>query len=388
MDYQISADQQAIIDAAQKICDDFPLEYWRSKDKEHSFPHEFFKAVAIGGWLGMCTPEAYGGSDLGVTEAALFLRTVAECGGQAAASTIHMNIFGLQPVVHFATDAQKKAWLPPFSRGEHKTCFAVTEPDTGLDTTKLKVTAKRQPDGNYILAGKKVWISTAQVADNMLILARTTPLEDVEKHGEGLSLFYTPLDRRFVTIREIDKLGRAAVDTNELFIDELPVSKNALIGEEGNGLKYIFHGLNAERVLLAAEQIGMGRAVLKLASQYAKDRVIFGRPIGQNQGVQHPLARNWAELEAANHMVLAAATMYDKGLPCGSEANAAKLLASEACMKACQTAMLTHGGFGYAKEYHVERFMREAWIGYIAPVTPQLILSNIAERKLGLPKSY
>ena len=388
MDYQISADQQAIIDAAQKICDDFPLEYWRSKDKEHSFPHEFFKAVAIGGWLGMCTPEAYGGSDLGVTEAALFLRTVAECGGQAAASTIHMNIFGLQPVVHFATDAQKKAWLPPFSRGEHKTCFAVTEPDTGLDTTKLKVTAKRQPDGNYILAGKKVWISTAKVADNMLILARTTPLEDVEKHGEGLSLFYTPLDRRFVTIREIDKLGRAAVDTNELFIDELPVSKNALIGEEGNGLKYIFHGLNAERVLLAAEQIGMGRAVLKLATQYAKDRVIFGRPIGQNQGVQHPLARNWAELEAANHMVLAAATMYDKGLPCGSEANAAKLLASEACMKACQTAMLTHGGFGYAKEYHVERFMREAWIGYIAPVTPQLILSNIAERKLGLPKSY
>lgn len=388
MDYQISADQQAIIDAAQKICDDFPLEYWRSKDKEHSFPHEFFKAVAIGGWLGICTPEAYGGSDLGVTEAALFLRTVAECGGQAAASTIHMNIFGLQPVVHFATDAQKKAWLPPFSRGEHKTCFAVTEPDTGLDTTKLKVTAKRQPDGNYILAGKKVWISTAKVADNMLILARTTPLEDVEKHGEGLSLFYTPLDRRFVTIREIDKLGRAAVDTNELFIDELPVSKNALIGEEGNGLKYIFHGLNAERVLLAAEQIGMGRAVLKLATQYAKDRVIFGRPIGQNQGVQHPLARNWAELEAANHMVLAAATMYDKGLPCGSEANAAKLLASEACMKACQTAMLTHGGFGYAKEYHVERFMREAWIGYIAPVTPQLILSNIAERKLGLPKSY
>ena len=388
MDYQISADQQAIIDAAQKICDDFPLEYWRSKDKEHSFPHEFFKAVAIGGWLGMCTPEAYGGSDLGVTEAALFLRTVAECGGQAAASTIHMNIFGLQPVIHFATDAQKKAWLPPFSRGEHKTCFAVTEPDTGLDTTKLKVTAKRQPDGNYILAGKKVWISTAKVADNMLILARTTPLEDVEKHGEGLSLFYTPLDRRFVTIREIDKLGRAAVDTNELFIDELPVSKNALIGEEGNGLKYIFHGLNAERVLLAAEQIGMGRAVLKLATQYAKDRVIFGRPIGQNQGVQHPLARNWAELEAANHMVLAAATMYDKGLPCGSEANAAKLLASEACMNACQTAMLTHGGFGYAKEYHVERFMREAWIGYIAPVTPQLILSNIAERKLGLPKSY
>jgi len=388
MDYQISAEQQAIIDAAERICDDFPLEYWRIKDKEHSFPHEFFKAVASGGWLGMCTPETYGGSDLGVTEAALFLRTVAECGGQAAASTIHMNIFGLQPVIHFASDTQKKAWLPPFSRGEHMTCFAVTEPNTGLDTTKLKVTAKRQSDSSYILSGKKVWISTAQVADHMLILARTTPIEEVAKHGEGLSLFYTPLDRRFVTIREIDKLGRAAVDTNELFIDDLPVSEDALIGEEGKGLKYIFHGMNAERVLIAAEQVGIGRAVLKLATQYAKDRVVFGRPIGQNQGVQHPLARNWAELEAANHMILAAANMYDNGLPCGSEANAAKLLASEACMKACQTAMLTHGGFGYAKEYHVERFMREAWIGYIAPVTPQLILSNIAERKLGLPKSY
>jgi acyl-CoA dehydrogenase len=268
-----------------------------------------------------------------------------------------MNIFGLEPVVHFGTDAQKQAWLPPFARGEHKTCFAVTEPDAGLDTTKLKTVAKKQPDGNYLISGKKVWISTAQVCDHMLILARTTPIEEVKKHGEGLSLFYTKLDRKYVDIREIDKLGRAAVDSNELFIDDLPVSKDDLIGEEGKGLKYIFHGMNAERVFVAAEQVGMGRAVLKLATQYAKDRV-------------------------------AAADLYDKGLPCGAEANAAKLLASEACMNACQTAMLTHGGYGFAKEYHVERFMREAWIGYIAPVSPQLILSNIAERKLGLPKSY
>lgn len=283
MDYQLSPDQVAIVDAAQKICADFPLEYWRNKDKNHEFPHEFFTAVASGGWLGICMPEDVGGANLGVTEAALFMRTVAECGGQAAASTIHMNIFGLQPVVHFGTDAQKKAWLPPFARGEHKACFAVTEPDTGLDTTKLKVVAKKQPDGNYLISGKKVFISTAQVADHMLILARTTPIEEVKKHSEGLSLFYTKLDRRYVDIREIDKLGRAAVDTNELFIDDLPVSKDELIGEEGKGLSYIFHGMNAERVLVAVEQVGIGRAVLNLATQYAKERVVFGRPIGQTR---------------------------------------------------------------------------------------------------------
>lgn len=388
MGYQLTEDQQAIVDAAEKICADFPLDYWLKKERAHEFPHEFFQAVSEGGWLGICTPEEFGGANLGVTEAALFLRTVAECGGQAGASTIHMNIFGLQPVIHFGTEEQKQRWLPPFTRGETKACFAVTEPDTGLDTTKLKVVARKQADGNYLLSGKKVWISTAQQADHMLILARTTPIEDVKKHSEGLSLFYTKLDRDYVDIREIDKMGRAAVDTNELFIDDLPVSKDDLIGEEGKGLKYIFHGMNAERVFVAAEQIGMGRAVLKLGTQYAKDRTVFGRPIGQNQGVQHPLARSWAELEAANLMMLAAADLYDSGLPCGSESNAAKLLASEACMNACRTSILTHGGYGYAKEYHVERFMRESWIGYIAPVTPQLILSNIAERKLGLPKSY
>lgn len=388
MGYLLTDDQQAIVDAAEKICENFPLEYWLKKERDHAFPHEFFQAVADGGWLGICMPEEFGGANLGVTEAALFLRTVAECGGQAAASTIHMNIFGLQPVVHFGTEEQKQRWLPPFARGEVKACFAVTEPDTGLDTTKLKVAARKQANGDYLISGKKVFISTAQQADHMLILARTTPIEEVRKHSEGLSLFYTKLDRDYVDIREIDKLGRAAVDTNELFIDNLPVSRDSLIGEEGKGLKYIFHGMNAERVFVAAEQVGIGRAVLKLATQYAKGRVVFGRPIGQNQGVQHPLARNWAELEAANLMLLAAAELYDKGLSCGSEANAAKLVASEACMKACNTAILTHGGFGYAKEYHVERFMREAWIGYIAPVTPQLILSNIAERKLGLPKSY
>jgi acyl-CoA dehydrogenase len=388
MNYELDEDQQAIVRAAEQICRKFSLDYWLEKDRSGDFPHEFFREVADGGWLGICMPEEFGGANLGVTEAALFLRTVAAGGGaQAAASSIHMNIFGLQPVVQFGTEEQKRRILPPFTRGEVKACFGVTEPDTGLDTTKIKVRADRNGNG-YVISGKKVWISTAQVADNILILARTTPLADIKKPTDGLSLFYTKLDRNYVDVRSIDKMGRKAVDSNELFIDELPVSREDLIGEEGKGLKYLFHGLNAERVLIAAEQIGIGQAALRHAVQYAKERMVFGRQIGMNQGIQHPLARSWAELEAANHMVMAAASLYDKGLPCGPEANAAKLLASEATLKACQVSILTHGGYGYAKEYHVERYLREAYIGYIAPVTPQLILSHIAERKLDLPKSY
>ncbi len=388
MDYSLSADQQAIVDAAEKICEKFGLEYWLERELKGGFPEEYFQEVAKGGWLGIAMPEEYGGAGLGITEAALFLRTVASGGGAlAAASAIHMNIFGLHPVVLFGTEEQKQRILPPFTRGEHKACFAVTEPDTGLNTTKLKVKAERQGD-KYIISGKKVWISTAQVADHMLILARTTPIEEVKKKTEGLSLFYTKLDRNFVDVREIEKMGRKAVDSNEMFIDGLPVPVEDRIGEEGKGLEYIFHGMNAERCLVAAEAVGIGQAAIRLATQYAKDRIVFDRPIGQNQGIQHPLAQSWAELEAANHMIMAAASLLDRGLPCGTEANAAKLLASQAGMKACQTAILTHGGFGYAKEYHVERFLREMWVPYIAPVSPQMILSNIAERKLGLPKSY
>lgn len=388
MDYSLSADQQAIVDAAEKICEKFGLEYWLERELKGGFPEEYFQEVAKGGWLGIAMPEEYGGAGLGITEAALFLRTVASGGGAlAAASAIHMNIFGLHPVVLFGTEEQKQRILPPFTRGEHKACFAVTEPDTGLNTTKLKVKAERQGD-KYIISGKKVWISTAQVADHMLILARTTPIEEVKKKTEGLSLFYTKLDRNFVDVREIEKMGRKAVDSNEMFIDGLPVPAEDRIGEEGKGLEYIFHGMNAERCLVAAEAVGIGQAAIRLATQYAKDRIVFDRPIGQNQGIQHPLAQSWAELEAANHMIMAAASLLDRGLPCGTEANAAKLLASQAGMKACQTAILTHGGFGYAKEYHVERFLREMWVPYIAPVSPQMILSNIAERKLGLPKSY
>lgn len=388
MDFSLSAEQQAIVEAAEKICEKFGLDYWLERELKGGFPEEYFQEVAKGGWLGIAMPEAYGGAGLGITEAALFLRTVASGGGAlAAASAIHMNIFGLHPVVLFGSEEQKQRILPPFTRGETKACFAVTEPDTGLNTTKLKVKAERVGD-KYILSGKKVWISTAQVADHMLILARTTPLDEVKRKSEGLSLFYTKLDRNFVDIREIEKMGRKAVDSNEMFIDGLPVSVEDRIGEEGKGLEYIFHGMNAERCLVAAEAVGIGQAAIKLATQYAKDRIVFDRPIGQNQGIQHPLAQSWAELEAANLMIMHAAGLLDQGLPCGPEANAAKLLASQAGMKACQTAILTHGGFGYAKEYHVERFLREMWVPFIAPVSPQLILSNIAEKKLGLPKSY
>jgi acyl-CoA dehydrogenase len=277
--------------------------------------------------------------------------------------------------------------LPPLVAGDDQACFAVTEPDAGLDTPKIKTRAILD-GGHYLLSGQKIWISTAQVANKMLILARTTPLEAVGRRTEGLSLFYTDLDRRHVEAREIEKMGRRAVDSNELFIDRLPVPVADRIGDEGKGFEYILHGMNAERILIAAEAVGLGRAALTRAVSYAKERIVFGRPIGQNQAIQHPLAESWMELEAANLMVFKAAALYDQRRPCGAEANAAKYLAAEAAFKACQTAVMTHGGMGYAKEFHVERYLREAMIPRLAPVSPQMILCFIAEKVLGLPKSY
>ena len=384
----LTSEQQEIRDAILRLCQSFDDDYWLTHDRDGVFPHELFKAIAEGGWLGIAIPEEYGGSGLGITEAAVMMQAVAEAGGGAsAASSIHMNIFGLNPVVVYGTDAQKKRMLPPLVRGEEKACFGVTEPTTGLDTTKLKTRARASGD-KYIVDGQKVWISTAQLADRILLLARTTPREEVKKPTDGLSLFYTRLDRDYVDIREIEKMGRKAVDSNELFIDGLPVPKDDLIGEEGQGFRHILHGLNPERILIAAEAVGIGRAALRRAADYACEREVFGRPIGKNQGVQHPLAKSWAELEAANLMALHAASLYDKGQPCGIEANAAKYLAGEASIRACENAVLTHGGFGYSKEYHVERLFREAMLYKIIPVTPQLILSYIAEKALGLPKSY
>jgi acyl-CoA dehydrogenase len=388
MEFSFSAEQQAIGAAIEKICARFPDEYWLARDREGAFPHDFHRAFAEQGWLGIAIPQAYGGSGLGVTEAAVMMQTVAQSGaGLSGASALHMNIFGLSPVVSFGTDEQKKRMLPPLIAGEDKACFAVTEPNAGLDTLNLKTKAVRQRN-HYLLSGQKIWISTAQVASKMLILARTTPVETVKRKTEGLSLFYTALDRNHVDVREIAKMGRSAVDSNELFIEALPVPVEDRIGEEGRGFEYILHGMNAERILIAAEAVGLGRAALGKAAAYARERVVFGRPIGQNQAIQHPLAKCWMELEAANLMAFKAGSLYDGGTPCAAEANAAKYLAAEAAFSACETAVMTHGGMGYAKEFHVERYMREVMIARLAPVSPQLILCFIAEKVLGLPKSY
>ena len=388
MTFRMTPDQQEIREQILRICAQFDDEYWLEKDSKGGFPHDLHRALADGGWLGIAMSEEVGGAGLGITEATIMMQAIAESGaGASGASAIHMNIFGLNPVVKFGTDEQRARMLTPLIAGDEKSCFAVTEPTTGLDTTKLKTMAVRQGD-RYVVHGQKVWISTAQVADKMLLLARTTRLEDVTDPTQGLSLFYTDLDRTFVYVREIDKMGRKAVDSNEVFIDGLPIPAEDLIGEEGQGFRQILHGLNPERILIAGECIGIARNALQRAAQYAKERVVFSRPIGQNQGVQHPLARAWARVESANLMVMHAAALYDAGESCGVEANSAKLLAADAAVEATEVAQMTFGGFGYAKEYHVERLVREALLFRIVPVTPQLLLSFIAEKALGLPKSY
>ncbi len=388
MDFKLTPEQESIVSAIANICTAFGDEYWLKCDRQHRYPEEFWAALAANGWLGICIPQAFGGSGLGVVEASLMMQAIAESGaGLSGCSAIHLNIFGLNPVVVFGTDEQRQRMLPPVARGEQKSCFAVTEPDTGLNTTRLKTRARRDGD-HYVVDGEKVWISGAQESNKMLLLARTTPLDQLERPSAGLSLFYTDIDRECVEIREIEKMGRHAVDSNQMFFDGLRVPVADRIGEEGKGFEYILHGMNPERILIAAECVGLGRAALRKATAYAQTRKVFDRPIGMNQAIQHPLAECWLNLEAANLTMLRAAWRYDERMPCGADANAAKYLAAEACYQACETAMLTHGGFGYAEEYHVERYMREAMIPRIAPISPQLILCYIAERVLGLPKSY
>ncbi|MEM6622982.1 MAG: acyl-CoA dehydrogenase family protein [Pseudomonadota bacterium] len=386
MDFQPTQDQQGLIDGFQAVLAPFDDAYWAEADKTARFPHEFHAAMAAGGWLGIALPHDVGGAGLGVTEAALMLLEVAKKAGMSGASAIHMNIFGPKAIDLFATPQQRQAWLPPLIQGTQKTCFAVTEPNTGLDTTQLQTRAVRQGD-RYTLNGRKIWTSTAQVSEKMMILARTAPYDDAAP-THGLSLFYTDLDRNSVDVRRIDKMGRAAVDSNELFIDNLNVPASDLIGEEGQGFRYILQSLNPERILIAAEAVGIGLQALDRATSYARDRQVFGRPIGQNQAIQHPLAAAWAKLQAARLLTLQAATLFDKGQPCGVEANAAKYLAAETALDACRQAMATHGGMGYAREYHVERLFREIMIPYLAPVSQQLALCYVAERGLGLPKSY
>jgi acyl-CoA dehydrogenase len=388
IDFAFSELQQSVRAAVEKICARFGDDYWLQRDTDGEFPEGFYRALAADGWLGVCIPQAYGGSGLGVSEAAVMMQAVTASGaGLSGASAVHMNIFGLNPVAVYGSEEQKRRMLPPIAAGKEKACFAVTEPNAGLETAKLQTKAERRGD-IYVISGAKIWISTAQVADKMLILARTAPIEEGRKPTAGLSLFYTALDRRFVEVREIEKMGRKAVDSNQLFIDGLEVPAADRIGEDGRGFEYILHGLNPERILVAAEAIGLGRVALARATAYAKERVVFGRPIGQNQAIQHPLAESWMELEAAELMMHKAAWQYDHGVPCAPAANAAKYLAAEAGFKACQTAVATHGGYGYAKEYHVERYFREIMIPKLAPVSPQLILCFIAEKVLGLPRSY
>lgn len=386
--FSLTPDQVRIRDAIERLCQPFDDEYWLRKDSEGGFPEDFYSELAAQGWLGIAMPESVGGAGLGITEASIMMQAIAASGaGLSGASAVHLNIFGLQPVVVFGTAAQQQRMLPPLIAGRDKACFAVTEPDAGLNTTQLKTFAERQGD-HYVVRGQKIWITTAQVATKMLLLARTTPLEHVKRKTDGLSLFYTDFDRTTIEVREIPKMGRSAVDSNMLFIDGLVVPAVDRIGVDGQGFRQILHGLNPERILIAAEAVGLGRVALRKAAQYARERVVFGRPIGQNQAIQHPLAKAWAQLEAADLMTRKAAALYDAGEECGAEANAAKYLAAEAAFYACEQAMLTHGGMGYAKAYHVERYLRESWIPRLAPISMQLILSFIAEKVLGQPKSY
>jgi acyl-CoA dehydrogenase len=388
MDFALTDQQQQIRDEVLKLCGRFDDAYWLERDRTATYPDAFFAAMAEGNWLGIAMPEEYGGAGLGITEATLLMQAVAESGAcMSGASAIHLNIFGLNPVVVFGTEAQKRRMLPPVIAGHDKACFGVTEPNAGLNTTQITTRAERRGD-RYIINGAKIWTSTAQVASKILLLARTTPLDQVKRHSHGLTLFYTTLDRAHAEVRLIHKMGRHAVDSNMVFFEDMEIPEEDRIGEEGEGFRTLLHGLNPERVLVAAEAIGIGRVALERASRYARERVVFGRPIGQNQGIQHPLAKSWAELEAANLMVMKAAWLYDEGLPCGAEANDAKYLAGEAGFRACEQAVMTHGGMGYAQEYHVERYLRESLIPRIAPVSPQLILSYLAERVLDLPKSY
>jgi acyl-CoA dehydrogenase len=386
--FEMTEDRRAMQEAIARICAGYDDEFWRKTDETGNFPEQFVADIAAGGWLGLALPESVGGAGLGLTEAAIMMQTIAESGaGFSGASAIHLNIFGPMPLARFGSEEQKNVHLPRIISGQDRMCFGVTEPNSGLDTSSIETRAERRGAG-YIINGRKIWTTGAKRANKILILARTTPKDQCAKPTQGMSLFYSDLDPRYVEVQTIPKMGRKAVDSNATFIDGLPVPMADLVGEEGKGFSYLLHGLNPERVLFAAESVGLGRAALRKATQYAKDRVVFGRPIGKNQGIQHPLARCWAELLAADLLAFHAAALYDSGMDAGAEANAAKYLGAEAAFNACETAMMTHGGMGYAKEYDVERYLRESMIARLAPVSREMIFNYIAERVLGLPRSY
>jgi acyl-CoA dehydrogenase len=381
-------ERNAIREGVRAVVSRFDDEYWLARDEDGKFPREFHQAMAAGGWLGITMPEEFGGAGLGVTEAAIMMNEVASHGGgMTSASAIHVNLFGPHPIVVKGSQDQKARWLPRLIAGEDQVAFGFTEPDAGLNTTRIKTFAERVP-GGYVVNGQKVWTSTAQVASKIMLLTRTTKYEDCARPTDGITIFYTDLDRAKIDVHKIAKMGRKAVDSNAIFIDGLFIPDEDRIGEEGKGFSYILHSLNPERILVAAEAIGIGNDALRRAAAYARERVVFDRPIGMNQGIQHPLAERWTYLESAWQMTLHAASLYDQDRPCGAEANAAKFLGAHAGHDSAWQAIVTHGGFGYAKEYHVERLYREVAINRIAPITEQLILSFIAEKVLDLPKSY
>ncbi|NMF96437.1 acyl-CoA/acyl-ACP dehydrogenase [Aromatoleum toluolicum] len=388
MDFSFNSDHEAIREGVGAVVKDFTDDYWLQRDEDGVFPHEFHTAMADAGWLGITMPQEYGGAGLGVTEAAIMMHEVASHGGgMTAASTVHINLFGPHPIVVFGSPEQKARWIPRLISGEDQCCFGVTEPDAGLNTTAIKTFAERVT-GGYIVRGQKVWTSTAQVANKIMLLTRTTRLEDCKRPTDGITVFYTDLDRSKIEVKRIPKMGRKAVDSNAIFIDDLFVPDEDRIGEEGKGFSYLLHSLNPERILIAVEAIAIGQDALRRGTRYAKERHVFGRPIGQNQGIQHPLAERWMALEAAYLMAMKAAWLYDNKKTCGAEANTAKFLGARAGYDACLQSLMTHGGFGYAKEYHVERLLREVTVTRIAPITEQLIMCFIAEKVLELPASY
>jgi acyl-CoA dehydrogenase len=388
VDFELTEDQELIRTSVANLVKKFDDHYWTEKDQKHEFPTEFYDALAAGGWIGLCVPEEFGGHGLGITEATILLEECARSGGAMnAATAIHLSIFGMQPVVKFGSQQLKEETLPRVASGDLHVCFGVTEPGAGLDTSSITTFARREGD-RYVVNGRKVWISKALESEKILLLTRTTKRADVTKPTDGMTLFLTDLDRSKVDIRPITKMGRNAVSSNELFIDDLEIPVEHRVGEEGQGFRYLLDGLNPERMLIAAEALGIGRVALDRAVKYANERVVFGRPIGQNQGIQFPLADALAHLDAAELVLRKATWLYDRGLPCGREANTAKYLCAEAGFAAADRAMQTHGGMGYSEEYNISRYFRESRLMRIAPISQEMILNYLGSHVLGLPRSY
>lgn len=388
MDFSQSADHEAIREGIRRVCADFDDDYWSAKDQAHEFPWDFYQRLAEGGWIGIAIGEEYGGGGQGITEASIMLEEIAASGAAMnGCSAVHLSIFGMEPVRRYGSPELAGEVLPRVAAGELHVAFGVTEPDAGTDTSSITTRAVRDGD-EYVVTGAKVWTSKALFCQMCLLLVRTTPRDQCVRPTDGMTLLLVDLQRPEVDIRPIPKLGRNAVVSCEVRYDGLRVPVSRRIGEEGQGFRYLLDGLNPERILIASEALGIGRAAMAKATAYANSRIVFGRPIGQNQGIAFPLAEAHMHLHAAELAVREASWRYDNNLPCGEAANTAKYLAAEAAFFAADRALQTHGGFGYATEYHVERYWREARLMKIAPVSQEMVSNYISSQVLGLPKSY